>query len=593
MTRLAFLILAVALGVGACDNRGSSPSVPVKTKLEPTSCFAAPGMVDGETMRCGKVEVPMGGAGNGVVTLFVTIIGRNSAGAKQALFHMPGGPGASAESYAPVLASTYLSLSDAVNKPIIFVDQRGTGRSKPFLDCADLAAPATCRAAWTADNIDPLAFTTPFAADDIAAVASALGLSSIDVWGASYGSRLALETVRRHGNLVRSLVIESVDTAGSPLDDALDVGTALARVGTECAGSTACRSVVPDLVAATNATAVTLANTPLATRSGVIDAEVFLSDISTLMEWSRGVTYVPAYVAAVRDRNSAAAEVFRVAISTLPFPGGPFSAAMNTLVNCTDLAPFKPAATISGLVIPPATNLLGRARAAASLAQYSTRCTGWPVNTTLPIELVRSNVPALVLNGAIDSNTPLENAQLAAAQLSNSRIVAFPSTGHFPVHQGGNACGASILAGFIANPTGPVNTACLAPARPVAALSSPASTSFQSALITPFGFSADVPEGWVTLDQAAWRTAGGLLLFARVPGVIAEAIPAVAGQVGIDAATPTSLQIGALQWTQVSGSDTTLLFFQDKGSVRVIVVSLSDGRDTRAFATRIARSISQ
>lgn len=590
MVRFVSLGLAIVFALGGCADSGSTSAAVSSSKLEPTPCFAALGMVDGDTMRCGTVQVPMGGASKGVVTLFVTIIGRNSAGAKQAVFHMPGGPGASAESYAPVLASSYLPLSEAVGKPIVFVDQRGTGRSQPFLQCADLAAPAACSAGWTAEDIDPVAFTTPFAADDIAAVASALGLSSIDVWGASYGSRLALETVRRHGHLVRSLVIESVDTADSPLDDALDVGTALTRVGAECTGSTACRGVVPDLVAATNATAVTLATTPLATKSGVIDADVFLSDISTLMEWSRGVTYVPAYVAAVRDRNSAAAEVFRVAISTRPFPGGRFSAAMNTLVNCTDLAPFKPAAAISGLFIPD-TDLLGQARVAQTLDQYSTGCVGWPVDPKLPTEPVRSNVPTVVLNGAIDSNTPLENAQLAAAHLTNSRIVAFPSTGHFPVHQGGNPCGASILVAFLVNPTGRLNTSCLRAARPVATLPSPASASFQSAWIIPFGFAADVPDEWVTLDQTAWRTAGGLLQFVRVPGRIGDNLTTVSSQVGLDPTTATPLTIGTLQWTRVSGPDTTLLLYQAKTSVLVIAVTLSNGSDARAFAARVAQSI--
>jgi len=590
MVRFVSLALAIVLGLGGCADNGSNSAALSSSKLESTPCFTAVGMIDGETMRCGTVEVPMGGTSKGVVTLHVTIIGRNSAGAKQAVFHMPGGPGTSAESYAPVLASTYLPLSEAVGKPIVFVDQRGTGRSKPFLECADFAAPAACRAAWTADDIDPLAFTTPFAADDIAAVAGALGLSSIDAWGASYGSRLALETVRRHGHLVRSLVIESVDTADSPLDDARDIRAALARAGAECTGKPACNSVVSNLLATTDATAATLANSPLTTQVGDIDASVFVSDVSTLMEWSRGASFVPAYVAAVRDRNIPAAESFRGAISTLTAPGGPFSAAMNRLVNCTDLAPFKPTVSISGLVIPD-TDPLGQARVAQTLDQYSTGCVGWPVDPKLPTEPVRSNVPTLVLNGAIDSNTPLENAQLAAAHLTNSRIVAFASTGHFPVHQGGNPCGASILVAFLVNPTGHLNTSCLGAARPVATLPSPASASFQSAWIIPFGFAADVPDEWVTLDQTAWRTAGGLLQFVRVPGRIGDNLTTVSIQVGLDPTTATPLTIGALQWTQVSGPDTTLLLYQAKTSVLVIAVTLSNGSDARAFATRVAQSI--
>ena len=590
MTRLAILFLAAALCTFTLGFSGSSAAAPDSPRFKPARCFSATGLTEGATMRCGTVQVPMGGTSNRDVTLFVTIIGRNTTDAKQALFHIPGGPGVSAESYAPILASTYLPLSDAIGKPIIFVDQRGTGRSKPFLDCTDLSAPAACRAAWASAKIDPLAFTTPFAADDIAAVASALGLTSIDAWGASYGSRLALETVRRHGDLVRSLVIESVDTADSPLDDALDVRAALTRVGAECAGNPECQAVIPNLVAATDAAAVSLAKTPLVTQLGTVDSATFLSDVSTLMEWARGTSFVPAYVAAVRDRNLAAVEAFRGAIAAMPSPGGQFSAAIYTMVNCTDLAPFKPATAISRHVVP-ASDLLGQARAAGVLDQYSTSCSGWPVDPNLPTQPVKSNVPTLVLSGAIDSNTPLENAQFAASRLSNASIVVSPSTGHFSVHQGENPCGTSILVAFVANPTAPLNTSCLAAARPVAMLPSTANISVKSAQFTALGFNADVPEGWLSLDRMTWRTAGGVLQFARVPGRIGANLNTVSGQLGLDPAKAAPLMIGTQKWTQVGGPGVSLLVYPEKASVLMVVAVLSDGSDAASLAKRAAQSI--
>lgn len=590
MVRGTFVSLSLAIGIAACSFFGPSGAAPVSASFKPTRCFSAPGLVEGSTIRCGTVQVPMVSGGKGVVTLFVTIVGSNSKGAKQAVFHLPGGPGASAESYAPILASTYLPLSEAVGKPIIFVDQRGTGRSKPFLECSDIAVPAKCSAAWAAAKIDPLAFTTPNAADDLAAVAGALGLSSIDVWGASYGSRLALETVRRHANLVRSLVIESVDTSDSQLDDAQDILAALTRVGSECASNAACNGVIPDLVATTEATAKTLATAPLVTQLGIIDTNMFLSDVSSLMEWSRGISFVPAYIASVRDRDAAAAEAFRGVILSLPFPGGQFSEAMNRLVNCTDIAPFNAAAAM-GRNAASTENLLSQARRAQTIEQYVKPCAGWPVDPTMTNQPVLSDVPTLVLTGAIDSNTPLENAQFAASHLTNSTIVTFPSTGHFAVHQGGNPCGESILAAFFLEPAASVKTKCVGKAKPIEKLPLPLDANFQSAFITSLGFSADVPEGWITLDHATWRTAGGVVVFARAPGRIKDAIAAVASQVGLETVAPKQEMIGNLTWTQVSGPDTNLLFYQAKNSVVVLVVGLSNGGDVSTFAKRIARSI--
>jgi hypothetical protein len=204
---------------------------------------------------------------------------------------------------------------------------------------------------------------------------------------------------------------------------------------------------------------------------------------------------------------------------------------------------------------------------------------------------VLSDVPTLVLTGAIDSNTPLENAQFAASHLTNSTTVTFPSTGHFAVHQGGNPCGESILAAFFLEPAAPVKTKCVGKAKPIVKLPLPLDASFQSAFITSLGFSADVPEGWITLDHATWRTAGGVVVFARAPGRIKDAIAAVASQVGLETVAPKQEMINNLTWTQVSGPDTRLLFYQAKNSVVVLVVGLSNGGDVSTFAKHIARSI--
>lgn len=599
MKRTPILPLAVVLALAACSSdtsstfgsadTTSSTAAPPAAGFQPAECFPAPGLIEGDTIHCGTVTVPMGGTSSGNVTLYVTVVGRAVEGASEAVFHMPGGPGASAESYAPVLASAYLPLSEAVGKPVVIVDQRGTGRSTPFLECADTTAPASCLDAWAADDIDPLAFTTPYAADDIAAVAGALGLTSIDAWGASYGSRLALETVRRHGDLVRSLVIESVDTAASPLDDPLDVRAALTRAGAECAADAACSAVVADLVAATDAAAAALGAEPLDTLIGTIDAPTFVAGVADLMMWARGTSYLPAYVAAVRDRDTAAVEALQGALATLPFPGGQFSVAMNTIVNCTDLAPFDPASFITGLDIAPSDSL-GQARAAQSLGQYGGTCDGWPVDPSLPTDPVSSDVPALVLNGAIDSNTPLENAQLAASTLSNSTVVAFPSTGHFAAHQGGDPCAASILSAFLIDPTATVDTSCIGAARPVATLPSSV-TTFQPTAITSLGFTADVPDGWVSFDGTSWRAEGGLLQFALIPGEVVDAVPAVAGQLGLDPAAGAGVIIGGAPWTQLGGPGMSVLLTQADTSVLAVVVLLPEGGDAASAATRVVESI--
>jgi pimeloyl-ACP methyl ester carboxylesterase len=125
---------------------------------------------------------------------------------------------------------------------VIVLDQRGLGESTPHSDCpaSGTALPAnileTSRALVTAfaDNYRacaaglgpkalPADFTIDRVADDVDAIAQAIGAPQIDLLGLSFGSRIALEVVKRHASRVRRMVLQAVlgvDTLRAPtLDD--------------------------------------------------------------------------------------------------------------------------------------------------------------------------------------------------------------------------------------------------------------------------------------------------------------------------------------------------------------------------------------
>ena len=67
-----------------------------------------------------------------------------------------------------------------------------------------------CRADFDKRKIDLSMYTTPALADDVADLASAMQLAKINLYGMSYGTRWALEIMRRHPDLVRSAVLDGV-----------------------------------------------------------------------------------------------------------------------------------------------------------------------------------------------------------------------------------------------------------------------------------------------------------------------------------------------------------------------------------------------
>src|SRR5215469_690528 len=118
-----------------------------------------------------------------------------------------------------------LSISD-----VILLDQRGTGLSNPRLDCLQrwnlpLDQPgdrdtflrvarergSAAAAFWRDYGVDLSGYTTEESADDIEALRLALGLEEISLYGASYGSHLALATLRRHGAHIARAIVALVE----------------------------------------------------------------------------------------------------------------------------------------------------------------------------------------------------------------------------------------------------------------------------------------------------------------------------------------------------------------------------------------------
>ena len=100
---------------------------------------------------------------------------------------------------------------------VILLDQRGTGRTTPGLDCPpDASLPSdalldqeralaallppleACAARLLAAGIEPADYTTAASADDIDDLRLALGAERLSLLGFSYGTELALAYVRRH-----------------------------------------------------------------------------------------------------------------------------------------------------------------------------------------------------------------------------------------------------------------------------------------------------------------------------------------------------------------------------------------------------------
>ncbi len=131
------------------------------------------------------------------------------------LFFIPGGPGQSAFAAFAQVAGAFALIRR--HRDIVIVEPRGVGESEPLVCSAplpdDLRSPdalsrlRTC-AAELGDK--PSFINTNAAVRDLEMVRGALGYGAINLYGASYGTRVALQVAKARPDLTRSLVLDGV-----------------------------------------------------------------------------------------------------------------------------------------------------------------------------------------------------------------------------------------------------------------------------------------------------------------------------------------------------------------------------------------------
>ncbi|WP_231732458.1 MULTISPECIES: alpha/beta fold hydrolase [Stenotrophomonas] len=139
--------------------------------------------------------------------------------------YLAGGPGGSG--FGTALGPRW-PVFDRVRREadVLLLDQRGTDFSQMPPECPheqkfDDAQPlqreavlvalkatlAQCMAFWKDADVDMGAYTTAESADDIEYLRQALRLPRLSLWGMSYGTHLALATVRRHPDSLERVVL--------------------------------------------------------------------------------------------------------------------------------------------------------------------------------------------------------------------------------------------------------------------------------------------------------------------------------------------------------------------------------------------------
>ncbi|HUR41711.1 MAG TPA: alpha/beta hydrolase [Verrucomicrobiae bacterium] len=436
--------------------------------------------------ECARFDVPENpDAGGRSITLQLALIPARAPRPEHDIVVMlAGGPGQAATEAFPDVAPAFETLRK--NRHILLIDQRGTGKSNP-LKCAlpDWSDPATTApAALRAQaqrcldaarkHSDPRWYTTTDAVRDLETVRQSMGGPRLNLLGVSYGTRVALEYLRRHPHAVRSAVLDAVvpPELALPGDHAANLDDALARIFAACRAAPDCAQRFGDPARTLDKLRAQLALRPVAATLQDPRTHVPLRQPLTL-ELLAGVVRLYAYqpetaalLPLLLDEAAQGRAGPLVGQAELIYKrlGDSLAHGMELSVICTEDAPF----------LRPNPNEQGRLLGAQLGELTREQCAVWP-RGTLPADFklpVSADAPVLLLSGELDPVTPPRYAEQVARTLPRSRALVLKGQGHSAIIRG---CVPRLVRQFIdAADAAALDPSCL---DPLAAM--PAFTSFQ------------------------------------------------------------------------------------------------------------------
>jgi pimeloyl-ACP methyl ester carboxylesterase len=428
---------------------------------------------------CSKYEVfedRVTGQGRKIALHIVMLPAIRTLGEPDPVFFLSGGPGQGAARIAGAGEDALMSQLRR-RRDLVFVDQRGTGDSRPlacdlsshrtgvqpyFVEMFPLDRVRACRAALEGQS-DLRLYTTPIAMADLDEVRAALGYEKINLYGVSYGTLAALQYLRQYPEHVRTLALAGVATPAAklPLHFAKGAQASMDRLVHDCTGDEICRVAFPDLELDFAKVIAMLANGHVIFTTGqpknpetqnvILSRGVFTEHLKNMLYNLTSASLVPLLIH--RAARGDWATFSKIVTGTSPNASHASAFGMYLTVTCSESVRFIQEDEI-------ARETKGTFMGDDRIRAHQRACREWPrgdigADYFAP---VRSTVPVLMLSGELDGATPAQLGADAAKSLSNSRQILLRNT----AHEYNSDCVEGIVAQFIARgSTGGLDTDCV------------------------------------------------------------------------------------------------------------------------------------
>lgn len=419
------------------------------------------------------------------ITLSLAIL-RNPSGNPDPdpILFLQGGPGGS------TLGTLHLTYENrfeplfATNRDIIIFDQRGVGNSQPALNCLGyrnteialmdyynnsdfvsrpeievLLGEALRECGESLSNrYDLSGYNSVQSAADIEAIRLAFGYEEVNLWGISYGSRLALTAMRDYPDSFRRVVLDGVYPLEVNIHTELpaNFNRSLQVLFDDCKRDRDCNRSYPDLETVLYDTVDQLNENPVRFNApnpytnksyqGVYyDGDLMLH---TLFRLFYATEILPRLPELIYDASEGRFAIWMILVGWLAGQSDNFAIGMNYAVQCQEEYYFTESGSIYAAweAFPQFESYRERIEFSE---QMTAICNAFNAGES-PIsenQAVNSELPALLLAGKYDPVTPPHWAIQVDEQLSNSLYLEFDAHGHAPSAFKG--CAQSIVIDFI------------------------------------------------------------------------------------------------------------------------------------------------
>ena len=458
----------------AGDGEGSAGTAAGTTAIADTDCPFEPSPALADRIRCAELTVPENRddpRGRTVTVPFAQIEPAEPRPDSDTLLFVMGGNGSGL-----LLLQGIPELGEALARDarVIFVDHRGSAPwSTPYMACdgfaegldaaeadADPAEVEACREQLAA-KLDLNLYGPWEAALDYRDLRLALGVERWDVYSVSYGTTIAQRMITVDGDAIASMVFDGTWGATANGFSPTFLLEPLIGLIDECNAAAECAAAFPDLERQLGEVAARLAETPQEIDGATVSDIEYLAGIRVAMGDPERRGSIPLAVArsAVGDFGP------WQEIAALPEDGGGADPALTWPSSvCRDEHSRRddPSHRRNPSRALPDAVVSGVRMLESESWDWDRFCPamGFVRSADQTVEVVRSDVPALMLVGQIDLVTPKYVSDDFAEDLDNADTVVFPLTGHFTL-LGQFECATGIVLDFVADPTAPIDRSCV------------------------------------------------------------------------------------------------------------------------------------